>query len=32
MLKLDVSRIVPIHGKPVPWAEFLKVMGMAKAN
>ena len=26
-LKLDVSRIVPIHGKPVPWSDFLKVMG-----
>ena len=26
-LKLDVSTIVPIHGKPVPWSDFLKVMG-----
>jgi glyoxylase-like metal-dependent hydrolase (beta-lactamase superfamily II) len=26
-LKLDVSQVVPIHGKPVPWGEFLKVMG-----
>ena len=25
-LKLDVSTIVPIHGKPVPWADFLKVV------
>jgi hypothetical protein len=24
--KLDVSTIVPIHGKPVPWADFLKVV------
>lgn len=24
-LKLNVSQVVPIHGKPVPWAEFLKV-------
>jgi len=26
-LKLDVSQVVPIHGKPVPWGEFLKAMG-----
>ena len=26
-LKLDVSQIVPIHGNPVPWAEFLRVTG-----
>jgi len=25
-LKLDVSRIVPIHGRPAAWAEFLKVV------
>jgi glyoxylase-like metal-dependent hydrolase (beta-lactamase superfamily II) len=25
-LKLDVSTIVPIHGKPVAWAEFAKVV------
>jgi hypothetical protein len=25
-LKLDVSTIVPIHGKTVAWAEFLKVV------
>jgi hypothetical protein len=25
-LKLDVSMVVPIHGKPVPWTEFLKVV------
>jgi len=35
-LRLDVSRVVPIHGKPVPWSDFLKVMGPgandAKAN
>jgi hypothetical protein len=24
-LKLDVSTIVPIHGKPVPWAGFAKL-------
>ena len=32
MLKLDVSQIAPIHGKPVPWSEFLKVTGVAKRN
>ena len=26
-LKLDVSRIVPIHGRPVPWTDFIKVVG-----
>jgi glyoxylase-like metal-dependent hydrolase (beta-lactamase superfamily II) len=26
-LKLDVDRIVPIHGTPVPWADFVKVIG-----
>jgi glyoxylase-like metal-dependent hydrolase (beta-lactamase superfamily II) len=26
-LKLDVSRIVPIHGRPVPWTDLLKVVG-----
>jgi hypothetical protein len=25
-LGLDVATIVPIHGRPVPWAEFLKVV------
>jgi glyoxylase-like metal-dependent hydrolase (beta-lactamase superfamily II) len=25
-LKLDVARIVPIHGSPVPWADFAKLM------
>lgn len=25
-LGLDVSTIVPIHGRPVPWTEFLKVV------
>jgi hypothetical protein len=29
-LKLDVSRIVPIHGKPVPWTDFLKALGAAQ--
>jgi glyoxylase-like metal-dependent hydrolase (beta-lactamase superfamily II) len=26
-LKLDVSTIVPIHGRVVPWSEFTKMMG-----
>ena len=30
-LKLDVVQLVPIHGKPVPWSAFTKVMG-AKTN
>ena len=29
MLKLDVSQIVPIHGKPIPCTDFLKAMGPA---
>ena len=33
MLKLDVSRIVPIHGKPIPWSDFMKVIeAAAKSN
>jgi glyoxylase-like metal-dependent hydrolase (beta-lactamase superfamily II) len=32
MLKLDVAQIAPIHGKPVPWSEFLKATGVAAAN
>ena len=33
MLKLDPVTIVPIHGNPIPWSEFLKVIGpIAKAN
>ncbi len=26
-LNLDVTTIVPIHGRPVPWADFLAVIG-----
>ena len=26
-LKLDVAQIVPIHGKPIPWADFARVAG-----
>ena len=28
-MKLDVATIAPVHGKPVPWAEFVKAMGAA---
>jgi glyoxylase-like metal-dependent hydrolase (beta-lactamase superfamily II) len=28
-LKLDVAVIAPIHGRPVPWSDFLKVVGRA---
>jgi glyoxylase-like metal-dependent hydrolase (beta-lactamase superfamily II) len=31
-LKLDVSRIAPIHGKPVSWAEFLEAMGAGSSR
>jgi hypothetical protein len=26
-LNLDVTQIVPIHGKPISWTEFIKTMG-----
>jgi hypothetical protein len=26
-LKLDVAQIVPIHGRPIAWSEFAKLMG-----
>jgi glyoxylase-like metal-dependent hydrolase (beta-lactamase superfamily II) len=26
-LKLDIAHIVPIHGQPVPWSAFAKVIG-----
>jgi glyoxylase-like metal-dependent hydrolase (beta-lactamase superfamily II) len=26
-LKLDVARIVPIHGRPAAWSDFLKLVG-----
>src|SRR5207245_8859653 len=25
LLKLDPARIVPVHGKPIPWPDFAKV-------
>lgn len=28
-LKLDVAQVVPIHGRPVPWADVVKVVGAA---
>ena len=27
-LGLDVSTIAPIHGRPVPWTDFLRVAGI----
>lgn len=27
LLKLDPVQIVPVHGKPIPWADFAKIMG-----
>jgi hypothetical protein len=26
-LKLNIDEIVPIHGRPVPYADFLKAVG-----
>ena len=26
-LKMDVGQIVPIHGKPIAWTDFGKMMG-----
>ena len=28
-LRLDVDRIVPLHGRVYPWAEFVKFVGPA---
>ena len=28
-MKLDVTTIAPVHGRPVPWSEFEKTMGAA---
>jgi hypothetical protein len=25
-LKLDVQQIVPIHGNPIPWSDFMKAI------
>jgi len=30
MLKLEVGRVVPIHGKPAAWSEVVKVAGAAR--
>src|SRR6266850_1513125 len=27
LLKLDPARIVPVHGKPIPWSDFAKIAG-----
>src|SRR6267378_2478845 len=27
ILKLDPARIVPVHGKPIPWSDFSKIAG-----
>jgi hypothetical protein len=27
ILKLDPARIVPAHGKPIPWSDFGKIAG-----
>jgi hypothetical protein len=27
MLGLDVTTIAPVHGKPVPFADFMRAMG-----
>ena len=29
-LGLDVQTIVPIHGKPTPWSDFLKIVNAGK--
>jgi glyoxylase-like metal-dependent hydrolase (beta-lactamase superfamily II) len=29
LMNLDVAQIVPVHGKPVPWSDFVKAMGKA---
>jgi hypothetical protein len=26
-LRLDPLTIVPVHGKPIPWADFAKLVG-----
>ena len=26
-MKLDVATLAPVHGKPVPWTEFARLMG-----
>jgi glyoxylase-like metal-dependent hydrolase (beta-lactamase superfamily II) len=31
-LNLDVATIVPIHGHPVPWSDFLGVIGNTSAE
>ena len=31
-LKLDVSQIVPVHGKPIPWSDFAKFVGTPRSS
>ena len=31
-LKLDVEQIVPIHGKPIPWSDFVKIFPQQTAS
>ena len=31
-LKLDVSQIAPIHGKPIPWSDFAKFVGTPRTS
>jgi hypothetical protein len=28
-MKLDVTTIAPVHGKPVPWSTFMDAIGAA---
>ena len=32
LLKLDPARIVPVHGKPIPWSDFSKIAAANKSN
>jgi glyoxylase-like metal-dependent hydrolase (beta-lactamase superfamily II) len=31
-LKLNVARIVPLHGREVPWTDFLKIVGKSQSS
>jgi glyoxylase-like metal-dependent hydrolase (beta-lactamase superfamily II) len=31
-LKLGVTRIVPLHGREVPWTDFLKIVGKSQSS
>jgi hypothetical protein len=30
--KLDVSTILPLHGRMVPWSDFMRFIGKAGTN